>query len=65
MEQDEVSVREAAELLRCSTATVRNYYHAGRIAGREEPRGVLGAVRLWLRRESVEALAEEAQRLAG
>jgi hypothetical protein len=60
MEPDEISTRKAAHILRCSIATVRNYYHAGMLEGRIERVGVMGATRLWLKLASVEQLAQQA-----
>jgi hypothetical protein len=55
---DELTAREAAPLLGLtSEEAVLNYYRAGRIEGREEPRGVMGRKRIWLNKASVEALA--------
>jgi hypothetical protein len=59
-QEGEISAREAAPLLGLtSEETVLSYYRAGRIEGREEPRGVMGRKRIWLSQASVEALAQK------
>jgi hypothetical protein len=41
--EGEMTAKEAAALLGLTTIqAVLNYYHAGKIEGREEPRGVMG-----------------------
>jgi hypothetical protein len=56
--EGEMTAKEAAALLGLTTIqAVLNYYHAGKIEGREEPRGVMGRKRIWLNKASVEALA--------
>ena len=59
-QEGEISVKDAATILRlASVVSVLDYYRAGRIQGREEPRGVMGRKRIWLDRASVERLAQK------
>jgi hypothetical protein len=59
-EPGEISAREAAEILRVQRiASVFDYERRGLLTARVEPRGVLGRVRKWFRREDVERLARE------
>lgn len=56
---DEVSAREAADILGASVETVYHYARTGRLAARIEPRALAGR-RLWFKRAEVEALKRQA-----